>query len=339
VGGLPERYTDPVIRYYSRDKIVLKFWFSSLCQQLNISHGGLAQRCKVSTRTLTDWKRGKYGIPGPIFLELQTILPYEVSSFYSQDDKELKRASARLGGIAVMKSGRMFGTLESRRRGGLASLSTHKLRQTGFFLLKECAALEKSEETAELVGAIIGDGHLSSGQIQIYLDIREKVYADHLVALLQKVTGYKPTLYKRNGYNLFIISLSGRAISHAVNDLGVVFGNKSKSQNQVPDWIKQNKAFFYAFVRGIYDTDGCLFRDHHTIGGRTYEHMGIALTSYNRMLLDDISKTLFDLDFHPTNTTKYRLLLRKQNEIHRFVSEVKPVNPKHLVKYKHIQEV
>lgn len=319
-------------RYYIPNRDHLKTWFSEILWDKFKTKQELALYLQVSIRTLTDWQRAKYGIPEKIFLALEKFSPYPYKDKVVREERELKKLSARKGGLATAKKGLPIGSIESRRRGGYASLVTHKLRKTGFFLLKECKPFEYSSECAELVSIIIGDGHLSAGQVEITLDARERPYAQYVQKLFKEVTGFESTILDRSS-TVLTVSLSGKAICAQINNLGVEYGNKTIKQNYIPAWISENEDFCKAFIRGIFDTDGCLYLDKHIINKVSYMHLGIALSASNPDFLSRVGDLLIDLGFNPTLGTSKQLRLRSQKEVQRFVDTIKPVNKKHLRNY------
>ncbi len=320
-----------MLRCYIADKNHLKEWFSLVRQNEFNTLGKIATHLDVSTRTLTDWQRAKYGIPKHLFEKLENITPYAYTDILVRDDLELKKISARLGGIATNKKG-LIGTIESRRRGGYASLATHKLKKTGLFLLKECEPFPHTTETAELTGIIIGDGHLAPGQLEITLDARERPYAEYVQKLLQHITKYESVLRNRME-TVIAIYLSGREIIQELNRLGIEYGNKTKKQNSIPSWILEKREFSQAFIKGIFDTDGCLYIDRHRIGNKIYKHWGISQSSNNQPFLENVGELLIGLGFHPTTSTKHRIILRRQEEVHIFMDTIRPANQKHIKSY------
>lgn len=320
-----------MLRCYISDKNHLKEWFTSVRANGFSTSQKIATHLNVSTRTLTDWQRAKFGIPQYQFRRLEKIAPYRYEDILVRDDLELKKISARLGGIARSKKGPL-GSIESRRKGGYASLATHRLRKTGLFMLKECNPYPHTKSVAELTGIIIGDGHLSPGQLEITLDARERPYAEYVQKLLQAITKYKPILRNRTD-TVIAIYLSGKEIIRQFHLLGIEYGNKTKKQNYIPGWILEREEFSKAFIKGIFDTDGCLYIDRHKIGTKIYRHWGISQASNNQIFLEEVGKLLIKLGFHPTTSTKHRIILRRQEEVHLFMDVIRPENAKHVKSY------
>lgn len=77
------------------------------------------------------------------------------------------RKIASSGGISRMKKYGNPGTKEGRRLGGLHSAAQHSKKPSGFKTLQILKKPKQSEDLAELLGILFGDGHLSHYQASI----------------------------------------------------------------------------------------------------------------------------------------------------------------------------
>lgn len=318
-----------MLRCSFTNKSHLKDWFRLLEAKTCWNKEFIANKLAVSQRTVSNWQNGTYGMPKIHFDKLQKAYHYIHDDVTFYDEIEKKRNAGKMGGITTQKRGFRIGNFFSRRKGGYASLKTHQLKKTGFKLLKECPVLSHSILSAELIAVIIGDGHLSQNQAQIYLDNLERTYALYLQEKIQKLTLYKPSLLQAKE-NLLNISLSGKAICAEIHRLGVEYGNKTKKQTHIPKWILEKKEFTQAFLKGLFDTDGSLYEDYHFINGKEYKHWNVAITSYNSLFLKEVVSALISLGLHPTNSTKHRAALRRKEEVQKFIKLIRPANQKHL---------
>ncbi len=84
------------------------------------------------------------------------------------------------------------------------------------------------------------------------------------------------------------------------------------------------------FVRGLFDTDGCVYRKHGP-------YMQIQFKSASHSLLAYVKASLLKLGFQPTaitrDDTKFRFFLSRQNEVDRFFHVIQPRNAKHLKRF------
>lgn len=111
-------------------------------------------------------------------------------------------------------------------------------------------------------------------------------------------------------------------------------GNKIQNGIRIPSWINKNIQFQKSFLRGLFDTDGCIYLDKHKIKNKTYKHMGWVITSASPKFISDIINLLKNLGYSPTNRTSQKsVFLRKQNEIIKYFTTIGTNNKKHLNRY------
>lgn len=68
-------------------------------------------------------------------------------------------------------------------------------------------------------------------------------------------------------------------------------GSKIAQQARVPDWIKANKAYSIACLRGLLQTDGSIYRDRG--------YLMVNFVNHIAPLADDVRNMLEALGFHP----------------------------------------
>ena len=117
-----------------------------------------------------------------------------------------------------------------------------------------------NEQLAELLGIILGDGNLNkaSNCITIVGSLEEiYYYKNHVIPLIKSLFNVNPKLRKRNDRNAFYIDFNSKDVmSYLSKDLGLIRGNKKYAS--IPRIIKNNSKLIPHFLRGLFDTDGCL---------------------------------------------------------------------------------
>ena len=303
-----------------------------------------SDKTKIHRRTLNDWRRGACTIPLKRYKNFIKILGFKEVDFSPHiifDYWHIKEASRKGGLITFSKYGNL-GTAEGRRKGGLASIATHKKNGTLFNNIKSIEKPHKSEKLAEFFGILFGDGHLSNYQASIstssQTDREHALYTQKLIKELFKI---EPYLKVKRNENVINVVASSRNLVKYLNENGMPIGNKIENNLTAPKWIKDNSLYRKGFIRGLFDTDGCVYLDIHRIKNKTYKHLGLTITSYADNLVLDIIDFLKSFGFTPTNrTTQKSVYLRRQKEIVRYFKEIKTSNPKHYNRYiKFIGEV
>ncbi len=84
------------------------------------------------------------------------------------------------------------------------------------------------------------------------------------------------------------------------------------------------------FIRGLFDTDGCVYRKYGAYLKIQFKFASLPLLAYAR-------QTLAKLGLHPTSIrsddTKFRFFLSRQAEVDHFFRIVRPKNGKHLKRF------
>ena len=145
---------------------------------------------------------------------------------------------------------------------------------------------------AELVGVILGDGHISydtkkhTYSVEIALYSKEPEYILYVVKLIRLSLNVEPTTYHRDSDNTSVVRIFSKEIIENLIKLGLKPGHKTKNQVSVPVWIKNDKNLMIACLRGLTDTDGSIYLSWNKI------RIIFALVSILRMHLSRSSKIL-----------------------------------------------
>jgi intein/homing endonuclease len=160
----------------------------------------------------------------------------------------------------------------------------------------------QKENIAELCGIHAGDGYLRNDGKRIEWDVsgsvEEKEYYDeHVIPILNKtfdldVNGrFFPC---RNTYGFVV---RDKEVVKKIHSLGFPYGNKTLTV-KIPNFIlNSNKRIKAFFLRGVFDTDGCLTFDRK---GKIYKenyHIfpRVFFSTVSKYLFLDIQKLLKDL--------------------------------------------
>lgn len=312
-------------------------YFSSLKELSRLSWSSLARKLGISHRHLRDIRQGVYSLNNAIAEtiknEFNLDLPKNI--VFKKDYWHTPKA-AKLGGKRHFE---LYGpppaTKASRSKGGLNSLRAHKLNNTGFITAKTIVYALKNTNLAEIIGAFMGDGGLALRQAKVTLSLKtDKEYAIYLKNLIEKLFKINVSLLENSRRSTIDVVVNSVKFVSFLNRKGLPIGDKLKQGLDIPNWIYEHNEWQRACLRGLLDTDGCTYIDHHRYKDKVYGHIGLAFTSYSPELLVSIAKILQTLGYSPTITTKLRILLRREKEVLRFFSEFKPSNPRHYGKLK-----
>ncbi len=194
---------------------------------------------------------------------------------------------------------------------------------------------EKTEELAELIGIILGDGNLYWNEtkgvyaLKIAGDLKtEKQYIDFIKQLVDKIFGLNSKIEIKSS-ELFV-SVYSREIIKRFEELGLVNGNKKTNNVGIPLWIKSDVHFLKACVRGLIDTDGSIFR----MSRKDPELLRISFKNKAKNLLFDAHEALIRLGFHPSKINNDQFFISRKDEVANYIKYVRFNNPKHTCRIK-----
>lgn len=301
--------------------------------QLQLS--GLASELNVSAKSLSDWRCSKSKMPLDVYNKIigtYKMLPADVQI---TDDLDEKHSAARLGGLKRMQLFGNPGTPEGRKKGG--TISQQKNSQNGdsnFVVRKRIATPSLSTKLAEFIGVLLGDGHVNKRQVTVSLNLTTDFeYSEYVSNLAYKLFKIKPYLLPWKKTNCLTIGLSSTSLGEKLQEFGLKLGNKVKNQVDVPVWIQNSPEYATYCLRGLFDTDGCVYIDNHTVNKVLYRNIALNFTNRSIPLLNFWKKQLECLGFHPTQKTPYSVFLRREDEIKLYFQLVGTSNPKHGKKY------
>lgn len=167
--------------------------------------------------------------------------------------------------------------------------------------------IQMTPELAEICGIHAGDGYLRKRQInKTELDIsgalEEKEYYDnHVIPLFNKFFNLrlKGRFFSRGTYGFVIWNIK---VGPLIHELGFPYGEKSSIVN-IPNIIleSRNKLFYSRFLRGLFDTDGCLifqkkYGKNYCLFKRRYNHYPIIiLSTVSKRLSEEVNQILGEL--------------------------------------------
>lgn len=250
--------------------------------------------------------------------------------------KNLKKQMAgRLGGIALIKKHGNPGTIEGRRLGGKRSVEVNKLLGTQFNQRKKFFRPKKSKRLAELVGILLGDGCIGKYQFAVTTNATTDIHhAKYIATLIEGLFKINTKIRKKKTSNAVEVVVSSYDLCRYLEIVAFKAGNKIHNNVDVPNWIKSKQSFRAACLRGLLDTDGCVFSDSHVIRSIQYKSIGINFTNRNSNLLNFFKTTLEnDFGFHPTQKTNHAVFLRRKTEIKEYFLKIGTSNPKHLIRF------
>lgn len=311
-------------------------------KKLQLAHSSLASLVGVSPRTLTDWKREKFlmNVRAAKILSRKSRIPLPKNVEIKNPFWYITHESSLKGWRAVYrKYGRVPGDPEYRK-----VKWQEWWDKEGQFKPSPVVGVrlpikkpKKSEILAEFVGIILGDGGISARQVIITLNrVDDMEYINFLTKLIKRLFGIKPGIHHRKDSVADAIVISRiELVDYCTKYLGLKSGNKVKQQVDIPGWIKRNRKFRLACVRGLIDTDGSIFTHSYKVNGKLYNYKKLAFTSASEPLVKSVYGVLQNAGLKPRIAQRGRdIRLDSTYDMRRYFRLIGSHNPKHLKRYK-----
>ena len=200
-----------------------------------------------------------------------------------------------------------------------------------------------TDNLAELIGFIVGDGHLAIYKNKGY-DNYQILFSGHATEDLDHYNNWINLSIKNYSGNEMTAKVDSKAILKFLNiTLQIPSGNKA-GKVVIPKILIKNSMKF-AFIRGLFDSDGSLtFKKKHK---ETHYYPVIKISSKSKKLIEQITKFFinFNVNCYATyNYKEYDKRTKKYYIKHEvffsgfdtlswWITNIKFNNPKHITKY------
>lgn len=178
---------------------------------------------------------------------------------------------------------------------------------------------ENTSGLAEFIGMMLGDGNISPTQVSVTLGKKDR-YAPYVIKIMSQLFGVEPrSMFSKDGDQTIYIG-SVVAVRWLLA-MGLVM-NKVRAQVGVPSWIFEKKEFMQAALRGLFDTDGSVYK-------LASNNLQISFTNHSEPLLNAVRLMLQKLKFCPSRISTGRIYLTRQQDCARFFGQIGFKNLKH----------
>ncbi len=192
----------------------------------------------------------------------------------------------------------------------------------------------KNKKTAEFIGIFLGDGNFymdkknSQYQLRICLDSKEKQFIKYVRKLIEDVFKKKTGIYVCKETET-IIYCYGKSLGAKLENIGLKAGKKRYG---IPKWILRKNSYLVNCIRGLIDTDGCVYRKSNS-----KNIPQLMFSSQIPKLLDDFRKSMKKLGFRISKICKRRTTpacgLYAKEEVEKYYSTIGFKNSKHKKRY------
>ncbi|MFH0937072.1 MAG: hypothetical protein V1808_02170 [Candidatus Daviesbacteria bacterium] len=296
---------------------------------------GLAKLIEVSSRTLRDWKREKYRPSKDSIFKLSQLSGVKLPTYKVVSQQEHMNQIAVTGGRRRLELYGPPGTKEGRSKGGTTSWIRRKNDpELWKKYTKDILYPEESEELAEFIGIMLGDGGMTHFQCVIYLNSEtDREYVEYVCHLIKKLFGLKASIYESKKDKVLRISIAGVNLVKYLTLKGLKLGNKVRLQVAVPSWVQARTEYTKACIRGLIDTDGSFFIHKYRVKGQEYSYPRINFTSKSKPIINFAYEGLINLDFNPKKSGENQICLYSQKEVRKYLEVIGANNIKNAINW------
>ncbi len=199
-----------------------------------------------------------------------------------------------------------------------------------------------SEELAEFVGIILGDGGIyekrEKGIYQTRVFGHKQDDYDYITnkvfGLFKNLFGVEPSIYTKPNTNAIMASKQSKDLIYTLKHFGLKSGKKVTNGSSIPNWVFENENYLKACIRGLVDTDGSVYP-------KTKKHRTPSISFYNASpgIRRDFSKALKILGYKVSKWTEKKNSLCQScsigssEEVMKYFQQIGFSNLKHMKRF------
>jgi intein/homing endonuclease len=199
---------------------------------------------------------------------------------------------------------------------------------------KKIKCPKPSEALAEFIGIFLGDGSFGTKyQLTVsYNHICEEEYAGHIQEMISTLFGVDSKVRIRKQYgSAEIVVNSSNLVDYLRKLIGVKEG-APKKVFKLPRWLWKNRRYKIGLLRGLFDSEGCVYKHEYYSNVKSYSYTKIAVTNYCDKILSVFQKFLSGINIA---STKYRnrVHIYSQTDTRKFFELVGSNNSKNEIRF------
>lgn len=209
---------------------------------------------------------------------------------------------------------------------------------------------EMSSLLAEEIGLHLGDGTMNFYNKRGFYQLRGHIkddkehYISRIFNIYQELFGIEVKLREMPSTGVYGFQIwSNRLVKFKSEMIGLPLGKKDDFS--ILSEIIGNLKFSISFLRGYFDTDGCLYLEKKN--EKLYPRVEMASISEKFTL--ELREILTRLGYNPSYYKEkrqqkgwhdlYRIIIRGDEMVEKWFSEIRPANPKHIRKFNKLKNM
>ncbi len=273
-------------RFFFQNENDRKEFFSALRNAVGVSSWKeVASHFGMTRTSFQYYQYGKVTISSKRFGIFLAIFPRDKQEYFLlKASKKPANWGQVLGGkILYQKYPQEF---EKRKQNGLKKLFELRKQE---FVTNFNLEIPLTENLCEFIGAFIGDGNLylsKKGRFNVNIVGHSKLDYNYLTKtipnLISPIIDRKPNVTIRKNTNAMRVGFSSKLLGKLLTErFHFPCGAKTYSVKIPEEILNADEKFVFATIRGIFDTDGCVFIDKRKIYQKPYPRITLQVTSEN----------------------------------------------------------
>ena len=316
-----------------------KLFYVSKCR-INKQWKNIASDLNISKSSLERYKSGQILIPERIFnYFIRQLKKSEKEEILENILKFENNFGQVLGGKNAYKKNHLI--FQEGRKKGIKSLKKNNWEKNKISC-EHVHNISITPQISEVIGAFIGDGFFNCYNNKLYhvgFSGDQRLDYDYYINIINPILKEifpktNPGIHKRKkGYAMQVNFYSKEFFVFLKDVFGFIPGRKTHTIF-IPALILENKEFTYATIRGIFNTDGCVFLDKRKNYAKPYPR--ISLQTVSKPLYDQLKNILskeFKLysNFY-SNRNVYVIEIYGYSNLKKWISLIGFSNKRHLDK-------
>lgn len=305
--------------------------------------GELCAKEAMPKTSFENYLRGKYLLPKSIFEKLNSRLDKDMQNYFMQNifSREASWGQSVGGKTTYAKYGHLF---EFRRANGLQKLEEYRNQRSMRISSPFDVNQPLSEDLCEFLGAFIGDGFTGkyggtyltqfTGDVQLDRDY----LLTHIVSIaknLFKGTSAHPLIAPTKNYCR--LSFYSQCLFGLLTErFEMPIGQKSHTVQIPAEIMHSNEKLMFAVIRGLWDTDGCIFYDRRAAYPRPYPRLTLQIASrplYSQ-LKEFLSKYFKIYSLERKNACSFTIEIYGYDQLRRYMKYIGFSNKRHIDRIK-----
>jgi len=171
--------------------------------------------------------------------------------------------------------------------------------------------LPKTADLAELIGVVLGDGHIwqypRTEELSIFSNSNNLGFVERYSNLVEKIFKKRPVRTIHSNKNCIRIRIYEKYIGKR---LGVPISPRRDKNIKIPRWILDNNQYIVRYLRGLYEAEGS-----HCVHLPTSTYK-LFFSNRNESMLRNVFMLMQKLGFHPhASKSNYSIQLSKKEEV------------------------